>query len=194
MWPVKKTGRILVKKLIAVLTAFLFLGFASLGFANGFTDFDIVDDGCDGNADGTDVDVFFIDCSFGDCFVGVILCGDLDDKAKYRLHFDTTAPFFDDDADCLTTSDDTSMYRPRSLAENDGKLTGPVAFDTLFVDNFLGWLFDYEALGVSAGDYFAVWVDVHKRGVQDRAPNTDDIDGCAKPQDYTEVLNIQLQP
>jgi hypothetical protein len=184
------------KLFVVTLTAFLFVGFAPLIFANGYGyGFDYVEDGCDGNNDGTDVRTFSVDCEayLGQCHVFADLCGDLDNKAKYRVHFDTQEPFFDDYDDCLTTSDDTAMYRPKSTAFNDGKLTGPHAYSTNMEDDYLSWHFDYEALGVSEGDTFAVWMDVHKKGIQDRAPDTmDDYDLCAKPQNMYEVLNIMI--
>ena len=185
-----------MKKIIAItLTAFLFMGFAPLIFATGLVDgIDFVEDGCNENDDGTDVDLFVIECvtALRQCLVGAVLCDDSDNKAKYRVHFDTQAPLFYQGADCETTSDDTAMYRPRSAAENDGRFTGPDAAVTVMKDDLLVWIFDYEALGVIEGDYMGVWLDIHKKGIQDRAPNTDDTDGCAKPRDMFEVLNIMI--
>jgi hypothetical protein len=151
-------------------------------------------DDCDGNNDGTDARDTNIDCSYSECIVDIFLCGVMDNKAKYRVHFDTEEPFFDGDEDCLTTSDKTAMYRPKSTALNDGKFTGPKALGTRMVDDFLGWVFSLEELGVAPGDYLAIWVDVHKKGIQDRVPDTDSSDGCAKPQNESEVLQIIVEP
>jgi hypothetical protein len=146
-----------------------------------------VEDLCNEGNTGTDVDFFSIWCDFGICEVLVDMCDDLDEKAKYRVHFDTADPFFDDDdSDCLTTSDDTAMYRP-----GPDKLTGPEGFSFDIHDfKVLHWLFTYEELGITPGVRVAAWVDVHKKGIQDRAPNTFADDDCAKPQDFGEALDI----
>lgn len=185
-----------MKKILAVtLSAFSFIGFAPLIFATGLVDgIDYVEDGCNENNDGTDVDFFIIEChsGSGQCLVAALLCDDSDNRAKYRVHFDSQAPYFYQGADCETTSDDTAMYRPRSADENDGRFTGPDAAMTFMKNDVMIWEFDYEALGVNEGDYVAVWLDIHKKGIQDRAPDTDDTDGCAKPRDMYEVLNIMI--
>jgi len=48
----------------------------------------------------------------------------------------------------------------------------------------------YEDLGIVPGAYLATWVDVHKKGIRDRAPDTNADDGCAKPQVIGEALEI----
>ena len=151
-----------------------------------------VDDDCNEGSTGTDVYHFSIECNFGICDVLVEMCDVLDDKAKYRVHFDTAADYFyDPNPECFTTSDDTAMYRP-----GRAKLTGPeeLSFDIHLPDSpiELHWIFAYEELGIEAGGYVAAWVDVHKKGIQDRAPNTytDADDHCAKPQDFGEALEI----
>jgi hypothetical protein len=69
------------------------------------------------------------------------------------------------------------MYR-----HGRGKYTGPEPWYENYGDNYISLAFYWDELGVEAGDYVAAWVDVHKKGIQDRAPNTDDEDGCPKPQ------------
>jgi hypothetical protein len=153
---------------------------------NASVEWDDIADPCEGNNDGTDALYLLLSCETGFCTVVTFLCGTMDNGAKYRVHFDTTAPYFDEmEDDCFTTSDDTAMYRP-----GPDKLTGPETVDTLFDDAFLGWIFSYEALGISDGDYVAAWLEIHKKGIQDRVPDTDDTDDCAKPQTADEVLEV----
>lgn len=153
-------------------------------------------DGCLENNDGTDADIFAVNCSLGtgQCFAGLLLCDVMEQGAKYRIHFDTQEPFFDDNEDCLTTSDETFMFRPRGQDPANGKMTGPDPAD-FFSDpdgQIFFWVFDAEELGVEPGDYVAAWLDIHKKGFQDRVPNTDGSDGCPDPQDISEVIETQV--
>jgi hypothetical protein len=183
-------------KFKSTLTTLLALATAPLAFAEGVpgVSVDFVDyhfDSCEMNADGTDAEDMYMQCVNGACIAWFNLCGTRDDKAKYRVHFDTSEPYFDDDSnneDCFTTTDDTAMYQPGT-----GKVTGP---DPYLNDggDWIQWIVTFDELGIEAGDYVAAWMDIHKQGIQDRVPDTDDADGCAKPQYSFEVLEVIANP
>jgi len=181
-----------------VLTAVLAVAISPLCIAEGdpgvpvaFVDQD--NDSCEANYDGTDSDFVYMQCINGACIVTVGLCDTREDKAKYRVHFDTEEPYFDDgrnNPDCLATSDDVAMYRP-----GPGKVTGPQPFPYLFDNgNMIQWVIPYAELGIGAGDYVAAWLEIHDKGMQDRVPDTDDSDGCAEPQYSDEVLEVLASP
>jgi len=180
------------------ITVLLALAIAPLGFAEGvpgtsaiFNDYHL--DYCEANNDGTDADVFYLQCVNGYCIATISLCGTREDQAKYRVHFDTAEPYFDDDGnnqECFTTEDDTTIYRPGT-----GKVTGPQPYPYLFdYGDMLQWVIPFEELGIEAGDYVAAWLDIHDKGLQDRVPDTDGADGCDEPQYSYEVLEVIANP
>ena len=128
------------------------------------------------------------------------LCGNTDNKTKYRIHLDHTAPFAGDspidcpdnpDPDlCCTTSDDTMMTR---VHRNSSKDTGP-GMITVIGDK-ITYMVTLAELGLDPqqGDTkVLIWADTHFQGISDRAPNTEWGDGCAKPESLTEVLELSL--
>ena len=48
-------------------------------------------------------------------------------------------------------------------------------------------------LDLQVGDTIFVWADAHFKGIQDRAPDTDDTNGCAKPEVAGEFVELVLQ-
>ena len=53
----------------------------------------------------------------------------------------------------------------------------------------------YAEVGAEAGTPIHVWVDIHRKGIVDRAPDTIDTDGtedpvCLKPGTAAEVITI----
>ncbi|MDH4002851.1 MAG: hypothetical protein OEU52_16565 [Xanthomonadales bacterium] len=169
-----------------LIAASLSAGVVTSTFADSFVnDFDAVGEyDCeDEEASPTTVRWAEVYCLSGWCSVLVELCeGPLDPDAKYRIHFDTEEPYFwqdDNNQYCMTTSDQTTMYRP---GHENKPYTGPEAFYENIGEDFISLAFYWDELGVEAGDYVAIWVDVHNKGIQDRAPKTDEYDGCAKPQ------------
>jgi hypothetical protein len=165
------------------LTCLAATGFVPHAFAEAVNDFDAVGEyECTENSSSLDVHWVEVYCTSGWCSVLVLTCGEgpLDPDAKYRIHFDTEEPYFwqdDFNESCMTTSDQTAMYRP-----GRGKYTGPKPWYANIGDNFISLAFNWDDLGVEEGDYIAVWVDIQKKGIMDRAPETDSEDGCAKPQ------------
>ncbi len=113
--------------------------------------------------------------------------------------------------DCETSSDDGVMFRVHknkavgSSSEfntSNGRVYGPgtVAEDNTdpwtltFTVPYAGLLDDETEPGaVAAGDVVHLWMDVQQKQICDRAPNTDDSDGCSKPDNAVEVLTIILQ-
>ncbi len=163
-----------------------------------------VTDGNDAVADEADILELLADSDGTNIDVELVLDGEPGNKVKYRIHFDykdglaTDADRdndgdVDDDDFCFTTSDDTSKLGGPHL----GKQTGPGSWDDP-VDNGDGtWsLFlrvPYTDLdGVAAGDEVFIWADTHRKGIQDRAPDTDGDDGCSKPEVIGEVLVLTL--
>ncbi|KKL61731.1 hypothetical protein LCGC14_2192370 [marine sediment metagenome] len=154
-----------------------------------------VADGCvDASPDGVDIDTLDVVSNGGTDLITVTmtLCAVPVDGAKYRVHFD----YADDLASggnllCETTSDDTSMLTRRNSLF---KSTGPGTISV--VGSTITYVVPYAALdaileeGLSSGDDLEIWADTHKRGIQDRAPDT--LDPCSKPQAAGEVLEITL--
>jgi len=121
----------------------------------------------------------------------------LGNAPKYRVHFDYKDGLADvadrnndtfvNAADfCFTTSDDTSKrHRGRDTGPGSWVQTG---------NNQLTLTVPYAALlendnsPIDPGDTVFIWVDTQLRGVQDRAPDTDATDGCAKPELIGEVI------
>jgi hypothetical protein len=160
-----------------------------------------VEDGCD-DADGSTRDIKTLVASFdettGYIEVELTLCGNADDETKYRVHFDHTAPFATDpdrngdgfitpDDFCVTTSDNTMMHRSK-------KDTGPGQI--MVYDNVLTYRVTLAELrpGLEIGDTIFVWADTQYKGLQDRAPDTDASDGCAKPEAESELIELVLAP
>jgi hypothetical protein len=88
---------------------------------------------------------------------------------------------------CATTSD-------RGMMRTGTKNTGP---GTITVDGFtLSYEVSLAALNpaLTVGDTVYIWADTQARGIVDRAPNTDASDGCADPEEDTEVLTLSLAP
>ncbi len=148
-----------------------------------------------------DVDTVTVTSDGTKITVTVLLCDAPDNKAKYRVHFDyksskvTDPPHGDKGPDllipdftCATTSDDTIK-----LFKLD-KTTGPeadgvvgVAGSTLTFEVLYTDLVVNQAPGhLDTGDIVYIWVDIHYRGIQDRAPSTDD--ACSKPNECDEVI------
>ncbi len=133
---------------------------------------------------------------------------------KYRLHIDHKDPaggrygdehvFEPDDEDglddCETSDDDGVMYRvhkngrkrvygPGTVAYVDGSLRDTLTFNVPYA----GLLDDQETPAAVATDNVVhLWVDIQQKGICDRAPDTDDTDGCAKPEISAEVISIKL--
>jgi hypothetical protein len=161
-------------------------------------------DGCD--VGGVSWDVYQLTASYDDSLQQIVvdlkLCAPAGNGTKYRVHFDHTAPFAPDldrngDGDmdendfCVTTSDDTMMYR---VHRGRGKATGPgvieVNGDTLTYTVALAEL----STDLMTGDTVYIWADTHWNGIRDRAPNTEEADGCAKPEVASETLCLLLVP
>ncbi len=186
--------------LVTILSLFVVLAFGFTGLA--YAD-DTPLEECEDVvlSDFTAADIQDVDVSSDgfDIVVVVTLCGSVDRKVKYRVHFDYT----DDDGDagnedpdtldpnpnCLTTSDDTMKYLGR---RPEGKRnTGPGVIELSTVvndDDTLTYTVGYDELtkngaDLTGGETVLIWVDTQHRGIQDRAPDTNGEDGCSKPQD-----------
>jgi hypothetical protein len=143
------------------------------------------DDAVDGEAD---IRELWADSDGTNIYVELVLDGQPGNKVKYRMHFDYKDGLATDNPDCLTTSDDTSKLGGPHL----DKQTGPGSWnDDGTLSLFL--TVPYTDLdGVAAGDDVFIWADTHRRGIQDRAPDTYGDDGCSKPQLIGEVLVLTL--
>ncbi len=182
----------------------------------------LCDDVAAGEGTITDIESVSATSGAGDIVVTVVTCGAFDDiiaeprMIKYRLHIDHKSPggarypdghvFTADDEDglddCETSSDDgvmfrvhkngnTRVYGPGSVVEDN---TDP--WTLTFTVPYAGLLDDETVPGaVAAGDVVHLWMDVQQKQICDRAPDTDDSDLCAKPEeaDPVEVLSILLQ-
>ena len=117
---------------------------------------------------------------------------------KYRVHFDYTAGLatsadrnddgVEDGSDfCFTTSDDTMKL---SVRRGNMKETGPG--DISVNGAVVTYTVSYAELGLNPNDEVLIWADSHNKGIRDRAPDTDDLDDCAKPESVDEVLELTL--
>jgi len=135
----------------------------------------------DGGGGSADIFVWAATIDFNqNLLVQVAFCDVVDPSVKYRLHIDHTSPFFDDVNSCSTTSDDT-MKRHR------GRNTGPgnIEVSTFFAaDDGLTYTVNIADLSpdIMGDDTLYVWLDTQKKGIQDRAPDTNGEDGCSKPE------------
>ncbi len=96
----------------------------------------------------------------GTVTVTLQMCDDFVNRGKYRIHFDTEAPFASDGPTvgpvCQTTSDDTLKLSIRGATT---KFTGP-AFESFTLadnvanggDDFIEWVVSYAALGLVGGE------------------------------------------
>ena len=167
---------------------------------------DDVYDGCETTNDGNDIESVVATSDGSVITVVVTLCGNIVQGTKYRVHFDYADPLFsvsgttgdrngdtviDGNDFCATTSDDTMMLVRRGGGD---KITGPsTTADPIDPDtNVLTYTVKYSDLNVLAGNTVAIWVDTQNKGIVDRAPNTDDSDGCSKPENENEVIEIEL--
>jgi hypothetical protein len=147
-----------------------------------------INDGCaDASPNSVDIDVLEVESDGTDVFVWLDMCSSVNSNAKYRVHIDIDAES-DVDNSCETTSDFTLILHRRG---GSNKFTGPAESNSLQVDE-IHWEVSYAALGVSSGEVIHVWADTHKKGIKDRAPDTDDGDGCGKPEGEHEVLTHTL--
>ncbi len=183
--------------------------------AAGSSVFDACSDGL--KTAGTDIKSVEVTSDGSVLTVAVTLCGAIDNKTKIRVHYDYEDPLFDvpGTADrngdgfitaadvCATTSDDTEILA-RSGGGND-KITGPSTTATpIDIDMsdpnmpVLTYTVNYsdldgsDSVALSTDDTVAVWVDAHDKGIADRAPDTDDSDGCSKPETANEVIEHML--
>ncbi len=160
----------------------------------------IENDGCDVGGGGNDVDTVEAYSDGTTIFVHLTLCNDIESGVKYRVHFDYTdqtdldedatdeAPDTpDSDETCQTTSDDTMMRRgtretgPGIITEDTDMLWYEVDYDELTKNGF----------DLVSGDQVLIWVDTQFRGINDRAPNTQE--PCSKPQTLGEVIDLTLE-
>ncbi len=119
--------------------------------------------------------------------------------------------FVPDPGDCETSSDTGVMYRlhkngtgrvygPGTVVDDEDTITFTVAYEDLFnpgdpdgPDNIPSNSDDIPASRhVDDGDTVHLWVDVQQKQICDRAPFTDDSNGCAKPEFASEVITIVL--
>ena len=173
---------------------------------------------CDPSND-NDIESVLATSDGSNIIVTVTLCPDVDATVegkrmvKYRLHIDHKSPtgvryadghvFTMDDVvaldDCETSDDDGVMYRVHKNGKKRIYGPGTVVYtdgdpDTLmFTVPYAGLLDDQGTPEpVAADDVVHLWVDVQQKGICDRAPDTDDADGCAKPEISAEVSSIKL--
>ena len=129
--------------------------------------------------------------------VEMTLCAAPDLKTKYRVRFDHAAPFANDDdrngdlvvdgADfCVGTSDTGMMHRvlkgnngPGQITVDGNVLTYTVSLAELNVD-------------INNSDSILLWADTQYKGILDNAPDVDDSDGCGKPENLDEVIQLSL--
>ncbi len=170
---------------------------------------DGIDDGCKadegGIDDGANIDSLWVNSNGTTIFIHMTLCGELKNGTKYRVHLDHIAPFATDpdlreSEVCTltetydpgntlkgTTSDDTMIHAIRR--NGNSKDTGPGII--MSDGNMLWYEVSYDELGLNPGDQVLVWADTQARGIVDRAPDTNDSDGCSKPTGSGEVLSLE---
>lgn len=155
----------------------------------------------DAVADAADILALRASSDGSDITVELDLDGASASRFKYRIHFDYKNGMADD-ADrnddgfvdgldfCFTTSDDTSKLH-RNKETGPGSWDGAgTAFLTLTVP--YGDLTENDLSAIDPGDTVFIWADTQRKGIQDRAPDTDDGNGCAKPESTGEVLELVL--
>jgi len=161
-------------------------------------------DGCDNGDDPNDIKTIkaFFDDGTGEITVEMILCSDPsqpNNKTKYRVRFDHTAPFFDEadrngdqvvDANdiCFNTADDTMAFG-RKKATN--KIMGPGLVDVNAKP--LTFRVAVNDLGLTLGYTVFIWAETQLKSIKDRAPNTVSDDGCSKPEADAEVVALTLE-
>lgn len=132
------------------------------------------------------------------CWVYIWICGDFYEKAKYRIHFDTEEPYAKYSLDCNADPDHGFIQ----FGDGTKQVTGPPYYAWETYDWSDTDPYDYgqklevfyypSTLGLAPGDSLFAWVDVQYKGVQDQVPPADDADGCAKPQNSDEVLEVTV--
>ena len=186
---------------LTALSVFVVLGFSGTNVAMAVE----VVDGCDVGSGPNDIHTLSasFDAVTDEITVKMLLCDDPNqqsNRTKYRVHFDHTAPFFDDDDRngdgvvdandfCFSTSDDTMRRR---LHRGSNKDTGPGIIDE--DGNTLTYtvaVADLDPL-LALGDTVYIWADTRFKGINDRAPNTEGGDGCSMPEVEYEVLALSL--
>ena len=142
------------------------------------------------------------------------LCDSLDDRVKYRVRFDHTAPFFNntdrngdginpaddpDDLDfCFTTSDTGMMHRkvrgtgPGRMMHRKVRDTGPGSIDMEGDTLIFRVAVDELSPRLAQGDTVYIWADTQHKGILDQVPNRGSGDGCAKPSVPGEILPLTL--
>lgn len=158
--------------------------------------YDGIDDGCKagegGIDDGANIDSLWVNSNGTSIFIYMTLCGELKNGTKYRVHLDLMAPFATDpdlreSEVCALTSEDTMVH---AIHRNgNSKDTGPGII--MSDGNMLWYEVSYDELGLYPGDQVLVSADTQARGIVDRAPDTNDSDGCSKPTGSGEVLTLE---
>ena len=176
-------------RISAILSAFLLLSSLSAGVQ--------AEEACgDGGNGSKDIESLVASFDAGDITVAMDLCAATDNQTKYRVHFDHTVPFAPDmdrngdgfstpeDA-CFPTDDDGMMHRTK-------KDTGPGMIDV--VGSQLTYTVHMSELNpdLVIGDTILLWADTQHKGIKDRAPNTNAIDGCDKPEVAGEYIELEL--
>ena len=187
-----------MRKLVIITAAAILamFGLVHPAAASGHIDSTDAEDCTDGDPDGVDISslsALAVGGATNTITVTMLLCDPTIARARYRVHFDHTAPFASDGPTvspvCQTTSDDTSK---RTLHHKKGTTdTGP---GTISGTTTLIYTVSYADLGLvgDGNDDVEIWADTHKKGIQDRAPNTSTggADSCSKPESDNEVLQI----
>jgi hypothetical protein len=146
--------------------------------------------------------------------VCAVLCEDeCMPRSQYRFHFDYDmnngmasylSPEDRDEGLCSissienftgTTSDDTVRFVCGNDGMNYRKVTGPAEDCTPVNEDgefcctvALSSLIREDGSTLQECDAVDIWMDAQNKGKQDRAPDTDDSDGCSKPTGIEEVL------
>lgn len=159
----------------------------------------LVNDTCDQNDDGNDIERFsaVYDSDSDELTVNIHLCDDVLDETIYRVRIDHTAPFFDEedrDGNGKIQKKDTCFPTSDTGISRKGDIHTGLGYSDILNDQVVSFTVPVDDLNpnLMLGDTIHIWANTQNKGTQDHAPDLDGENECGVPVMAGETMALDL--